>query len=381
VNGRLQKNGGNVASYFCTADSRVVHAIAKPVSADKLLQAAVWAVETHRGALLADPQDLLIQRDFVQQAHLAKLDTTRESFRWKIDEEMPAATKTYDKKMKDDKTRWKESPESAFLIASRRAAQKLGGNRAHQIMAAQPLAKLREVYKEVFEELTNERVIKNRGVVYTAAKTLEAARESGTPVLLVFYDGKGDDKDEWDSKTKDMVKDVLGSPRLVSVLRNYAKVYVPKRQIAALSNLTKMPLYEEARNSTPVLIITDSTGTKTGSLCGTISPDQLAIQLWPAIHMTTLAHAQKLAEMGELTPALKVLQRVRTVPTSAVIHQRTLLMIDQVKLMVGEKWLAEGRHESALKILAKLSRLSGDEDVRRISADLVVRIRTENAGQ
>jgi hypothetical protein len=56
-------------------------------------------------------------------------------------------------------------------------------------------------------------------------------------------------------------------------------------------------------------------------------------------------------------------------------------MIDQVKLMVGEKWLAEGRHESALKILAKLSRSSGDEDVRRISADLVVRIRTENAGQ
>jgi hypothetical protein len=381
VNGRLQKNGGNVASYFCTADSRVVHAIAKPVSADKLLQAAVWAVETHRGALLADPQDLLIQREFVQQAHLAKLDTTSESFRWKIDEEMPEATKAYDKKMKDGKTRWEKSPESAFLIASRWAARKLGGNRAHQIMAAQPLAELSEVYKEVFEELTNERVIKNRGVVYTAAKTLEAARESGTPVLLVFYDGKGDDKDEWDSKTKDMVKDVLGSPHVVSALRYYAKVYIPKRQIAALSNLTKMPLYEEARNSTPVLIITDSAGTKTGSLHGTIPPDQLAMQLWPAIHMTTLAHAQKLAEMGELTPALKVLQRVRTVPTSAVIHQRTLLMIDQVKLMVGEKWLAEGRHESALKILAKLSRLSGDEDVRRLSADLVVRIRTENAGQ
>ena len=381
MNGRLQKNGGNVASYFCTADSRVIHAIAKPVSADKLLQAAVWAVETHRGALLADSQNLFIQRDFVQQAHLAKLDTTRESFHWKIDEEMPEAIKAYDKKIKAGKTPWGQSPESAFLIASRRAAQKLGGNRAHQIMAAQPLAEFSEVYKEVFEELTNERIIKNRGVVYSAAKTLEAARESGLPVLLVLYDGKGDDKDEWDSKTKDMVKDIFIAPHVFSALRYYAIVYVPKRQIAALSNLTDMPLYEEARHSTPVLIITDPAGTKTGSLHGTISPDKLALQLWPAIHLATLAHAQKLAEMGELTPALKVLQTVRAVPTSADIHQRTLLMIDQVKLMVGEKWLADGRDESALKIFAKLSRLSRDKEVRRRSTDLIAQLRGKNAAQ
>jgi hypothetical protein len=46
VNG--QKQGGNVASYFCAPDGRVLHAIAGPVDAATFLREAKWTVETAR---------------------------------------------------------------------------------------------------------------------------------------------------------------------------------------------------------------------------------------------------------------------------------------------------------------------------------------------
>ena len=48
--GNLQKNGGNVASYFCTPDGRVIHGLTGPASAEELLAEARWAVELDREA-------------------------------------------------------------------------------------------------------------------------------------------------------------------------------------------------------------------------------------------------------------------------------------------------------------------------------------------
>ena len=44
VNG--QKQGGNVAAYFCAPDGRVLHLIAGPVNAPTFLREAKWVVET-----------------------------------------------------------------------------------------------------------------------------------------------------------------------------------------------------------------------------------------------------------------------------------------------------------------------------------------------
>ena len=50
VNG--QKQGGNVASYFCTPDGLVLDAVAGPVDGPTLLREARWVVETRNLALL-----------------------------------------------------------------------------------------------------------------------------------------------------------------------------------------------------------------------------------------------------------------------------------------------------------------------------------------
>ena len=49
VNG--QKQGGNVAAYFCAPDGRVLHCVAGPVDGDTMLQEARWVVESARKAI------------------------------------------------------------------------------------------------------------------------------------------------------------------------------------------------------------------------------------------------------------------------------------------------------------------------------------------
>jgi len=46
-----QKQGGNVASYFCLPDGGVLHAVPGQVNADKLLAESRWAYEARKSAL------------------------------------------------------------------------------------------------------------------------------------------------------------------------------------------------------------------------------------------------------------------------------------------------------------------------------------------
>ena len=365
-----------MASYFCTPDGRVIHVTAKPISADQLLREATWAVETYSDALTTAPANLLAQRKLVEQAHLVTLHGEVSSFQSRVKAEMPKASQDYYDKMHRDRAGRKRPPEPALVVARRRAAQQLGGDRAHQLMAAQPLAPFTEVYREVFEKLTNERVIENRGIVYAAAEGLKRAQENGRPVLLVLYEGHGDYKDEWDDKTKDLVQDVFYTPRVAPVLRQYITIFIPKRQLAALSNLADLPVYTVDQRSSPLLITANSRGEQVGTSYGSITPEQLATQLWPAIHEAQMDHAEKLASDGEFTPALKILQQIRMASTSFTVNQRTMQLINQVKYQVGEKWAAEGRYRNALRIFTTVSRSTDDEDLRRRSIERVAQLRS-----
>jgi hypothetical protein len=122
-----QKQGGNVATYFCTPDGRVLHAVAGPVQADKLLREARWAVETYKLARLDRPDDTSVEfRTLLWQAHADRLK--RE---FGIDLENP----------------------------NTRARPNLGNQgRVHLLLAAAPAARLEQVYRLVFENILGEKV-------------------------------------------------------------------------------------------------------------------------------------------------------------------------------------------------------------------------------
>jgi hypothetical protein len=68
-----QKQGGNVATYFCAPDGRVLHIIAGPVDANTFLAEAKWVVETAKKAMEDSKGDGAKFKAIMRQAHADKL--------------------------------------------------------------------------------------------------------------------------------------------------------------------------------------------------------------------------------------------------------------------------------------------------------------------
>jgi len=68
-----QKQGGNVASYFCAPDGRVLHCVAGPVNAATMLQEAKWVVETTKKAMAESKGDGGRFKAFFRKAHAERL--------------------------------------------------------------------------------------------------------------------------------------------------------------------------------------------------------------------------------------------------------------------------------------------------------------------
>jgi hypothetical protein len=71
VNG--QKQGGNVAAYFCAPDGRVLHCVAGPVNAPTLLREAKWVVETVKKVMDESKGDGAKFKVLFRTAHAQKL--------------------------------------------------------------------------------------------------------------------------------------------------------------------------------------------------------------------------------------------------------------------------------------------------------------------
>lgn len=68
-----QKQGGNVACYFCAQDGRVVHAVAGPVDAATMLREAQWTVDTVKKAIAEAKGDGGKFKIYLRTAHADKL--------------------------------------------------------------------------------------------------------------------------------------------------------------------------------------------------------------------------------------------------------------------------------------------------------------------
>jgi hypothetical protein len=123
VNGA--KQGGNVASYFCDPDGRVLHLVAGPVNAATLLREARWAVEAYKLGQLEGGGDDTRLRAFFHQAHAERL---RREHRLDV-----------------------AGPARPGLALARQG-------QAHLLLAAAPLVKIERAYKLVFERILGETV-------------------------------------------------------------------------------------------------------------------------------------------------------------------------------------------------------------------------------
>ena len=126
VNGG-QKQGGNIASYFCTPEGQVLHAIAGPVKAEVLLREARWVVETAKLSALESVKNEKRRREFWRKAHAERLQQEHQ-----VD----------------------------FARMGRGSRRKNLNNpgRVHLLLATAPLPRLEQIYKLVFEKILNENI-------------------------------------------------------------------------------------------------------------------------------------------------------------------------------------------------------------------------------
>jgi len=68
-----QKQGGNVASYFCAPDGRVLHCVAGPVDANTLLREAKWVVDNAKKAIEESKGDGGRFKAHFRRAHAERL--------------------------------------------------------------------------------------------------------------------------------------------------------------------------------------------------------------------------------------------------------------------------------------------------------------------
>jgi hypothetical protein len=183
------KQGGNVAAYFCAPDGRVLHCIAGPVDAPTFLKEAKWVVETARVCIQESKGNGAKFKEQFRKAHAEKLRTEfgivveavtfdppdpqdeKDALTYRDPSGRPLAPRLPpppingpDVTLSDAK--FEALQKAASAAPGNRFAKGKGGRRVivtnqslvHQIMAAHSLSPIERVYGTVFENILNEKI-------------------------------------------------------------------------------------------------------------------------------------------------------------------------------------------------------------------------------
>jgi hypothetical protein len=177
------KQGGNVASYFCAPDGRVLHVVAGPVDAATMLREAKWVVETTKKAMEVAKGDGGTFKAHFRKAHAERLRTEHglvvEAVTW----DPPAADEGGALSYTDpsgrplapklppppidgpDVTLRAKQAEAAAAPGARMILDRKGGRwvlgnqgRVHMLMAGHSMAKIENVYGSIFEGILGEKI-------------------------------------------------------------------------------------------------------------------------------------------------------------------------------------------------------------------------------
>jgi hypothetical protein len=179
-----QKQGGNVASYFCAPDGRVLHVVAGPVDGPTLLREAQWVVETTKKAMAEAKDDGARFKAYFRKAHAERLrqehglvvepvtfdpaeaQDENSALTYRDPSGRPLAPRLPEPPI--------DGPDVTFKVQQELAARSAGaapvrdrkgrgwvlGNqgRVHMLLAAHSLMKIETMYATIFEKILGEKV-------------------------------------------------------------------------------------------------------------------------------------------------------------------------------------------------------------------------------
>jgi hypothetical protein len=137
-----QKQGGNVAGYFCTPDGSVLHILAGPVDAETMLREARWVIETYKLAELGTRTSRAQLQALFRKAHAERL---RQEHRRHFSV-LPASSAN------------PSAGDLATLLGQYEARRLNRQGQVHLLLASATLVRIDQIYALVFEKILNERI-------------------------------------------------------------------------------------------------------------------------------------------------------------------------------------------------------------------------------
>ena len=179
-----QKQGGNVASYFCAPDGRVLHVVAGPVDANTMLAEAKWVVENTKKAMDESKGDGAKFKAYFRKAHAEKLKNEaglvveaitydppdpqdeKGALTYNDPSGQPLSPKLPPPPIDGPDVTFKDKQERAALAAGAapisdgkgRKWQLGNQGRADMLMAAYSMGKIERLYGAVFEGILGEKI-------------------------------------------------------------------------------------------------------------------------------------------------------------------------------------------------------------------------------
>jgi len=179
-----QKQGGNVASYFCAPDGRVLHIVAGPVDGPTMLKEAKWVVETTEKAMKEAKGDGAVFKAVFRKAHAERLRAENglivEAITYDpVVEQDPKAALTYndptglplapklppppidgpDVTLKDKQEAEAKAPGAREVMDRKGGRWQLGNQgRVNMLLAAHAMDKIENLYGTIFQDILGERI-------------------------------------------------------------------------------------------------------------------------------------------------------------------------------------------------------------------------------
>ena len=284
VQGRLQKNGGNVAAYFCTPEGRVLHATAGPVAADELLDADHWTLQRYGELQAQPPAGWMAGLSRAHQQAVSPAHVSPPRLR-------PAGWRSG----------WGGEGGASWRNASLGKQQ-----RVHLLLAHRPLAPLAHVYREVFEEILHEHVHHDSPNLVLAERGLLIAERTGRPMLFLLHDASHQSAgyEQWLAiASRCRAED----PDFFPLVSRYIVMVLPWEEMPAFSRRLKQPPFEAPGSSALLLVLARSDGHQLAAYTGSHSAGQLSYGLASGL---VDAYQRKPPPSAELRRVTRLVDRV-----------------------------------------------------------------------
>ena len=253
--GNLQKNGGNVASYFCTPDGRVLHALTGPAPAEELLAEAQWAVR-----LTGEAQG---DANRVSSAHRETMESLQQRGR----------------------------TTSSFQI--------------HRLLAEHPLAPLNDVYRPIFAEILGQPLSGPETELDGAEAAYAAAGRAKLPILLILYkSGRSQDVlKEW-KRTVSGRGENQASP-LEAVSSCYVVAALKLSELPALSRRLGVSPYAAPDQGSPLFVIARSNARQLSAVTTWDKTEDLTYALAQGMVQEAKEHGRSSSQLHTLLDAVE----------------------------------------------------------------------------